>query len=200
LNEDRDARCVSFLSYVIAWPAVPLICICIFGRRLARYHQYSSCFMSTVSEMLFLPLKRRQQHLADAQSAGEPKATYVVTLVCALFQRWQNITLRTSYGDPGHGARRATGARTIVHSVLLVEQGHRAPSPTAAPREGPRTRHVHMSARPTGSRAPAPTSAPRPARPERPKHTSSRSTGSRSFSPTRGLLDWRVAVLGTTGP
>ena len=44
-------------------------------------------------------------------------AAYVGTFVCAVFQHRRNITLVISFGYPWHEARRATGARTIVHAM-----------------------------------------------------------------------------------
>ena len=87
-----------------------------------------------------------------------------------------------------HGARRATGARTTA--TAMGGQGHRAPSPTAAPPDCPE-RHIHTSDRPTGSGAPAPTSARLDVRPQRQIYTSSRPTGSGAPAPTSARPDVR---------
>ena len=63
-----------------AWPTVPFICICIFGKRLARYHQfimhhhYSSCCSC---------LRNEGSNKAVAQSAGGPKAAYMWVPSCS---------------------------------------------------------------------------------------------------------------------
>ena len=79
---------------------------------------------------------------------------HICGYLSAVIQHGRNITLRTTYGNPWHGAHRATGARTTVHA--MGRQGHRAPAPTAAPQDVRAQRHMYTCSRPTGSRAPAP--------------------------------------------